>query len=188
MNVDVTVRDVMSHEFVGVNESDDVRGTVQLMLEEGVDCAVVLRGQEPVGVLTERDVMTLVAEDRSPEGTTVGELMGASGPTVEPEAGVDRALDMMATADVRRLLVGQSGLVGVLTEHDLLSAAALERYQEPENARPIATNGADEYATASTRTPDTAISDQSICQECGSLSRDLVEVDGQLLCPDCQDI
>ena len=87
MNVDVTVRDVMSHEFVGVNESDDVRGTVQLMLEEGVDCAVVLRGQEPVGVLTERDVLTLVAEDGSPEGTTVGELMGESGPTVAPEAG-----------------------------------------------------------------------------------------------------
>jgi CBS domain-containing protein len=188
MNVDVAVRDVMSHEFVGVNESDDVRGTVQLMLDEGVDCAVVLRGQKPVGVLTERDVMTLVARGGSPEETPVGELMGESGPTVAPEAGVDRALDLMATADARRLLVGESELLGVLTEHDLLSAAALERYQEPEELRTVVSNGAEEYAAGANPRPDTAVSEQSICQECGSLSRELLEVDGQLLCADCQEV
>jgi CBS domain-containing protein len=188
MNVDVAVRDVMSHEFVGVSESDDVRGTVKLMLDEGVDCAVVLRGQEPVGVFTERDVMSLVAEGADSESATVGDLMGDSGPTVSPDAGVDRALDLMATADVRRLLVGESDLLGVLTEHDLLSAAALERYQEPEDPRGVATNGADEYATSATATADTAVSEQSICQDCGALTRGLVEVDGQLLCPDCRDV
>lgn len=188
MNVEVTVRDVMSREFVGVNESDDVRGTVQLMLDEGVDCAVVLRGQEPVGVFTERDVLSLVAGGGDPEGTTVGSLMGESGPTVPPEAGVDRALDLMATADARRLLVGADHLEGVLTEHDLLSAAALERYQEPDDLRHAATNGADEYAVSGTERPDTAVSEQSICQGCGALVRDLTEMDGQLLCADCAEL
>lgn len=186
MNVELTVRDAMSHEFVGVSESDDVRGTVQLMLEEGVDCAVVLRGQEPVGVLTERDVMALVADGRPPDGATVEEVMGRTGPWLAPNAGLDRALDLMATEDVRRLLVGDGDLLGVLSEHDLLSVAALERYEEPTT--PGTVDGADAYTAPGDDRPDQAVSGQSICQECGALSRNLVEQDGQLLCADCRDV
>jgi hypothetical protein len=39
-----------------------------------------------------------------------------------------------------------------------------------------------------TATTDRAVSDQSICQGCGALSPDLVEIDGQPLCPDCRDV
>jgi formylmethanofuran dehydrogenase subunit E len=53
-------------------------------------------------------------------------------------------------------------------------------------------NGAERaYGTATfddTPDEDLAVSDQSICQECGALARDLSEVDGQLLCADCRDV
>lgn len=186
MNADVTVRDVMSPEFVGVSESDDVRATAELMLEEQAECAVVLRGTTPVGLLTEREVLRLVADDRSPSETEVGAVMREAGPAVGPDEGLDAALDVMATEDVRWVVVGGQDLVGVLTEHDLLSAAALDRYEEPETLQSVAVNGADEYATPATH--DAAVSEQSICQECGALARDLVSVDGQLLCPDCSDV
>ena len=52
MNENVTVREVMEREFVGVSESDGVLETSELLLREGSDLAVVLRGSEPVGVVT----------------------------------------------------------------------------------------------------------------------------------------
>ena len=191
MNTDVTVRDVMSHEFVGVSESDDVRSTASLMLSEGVDCVVVLRGREPVGLLTEREVLEVISDGEQPEETAVGSVMRPRTESIEPTAGLDVALDVMATADERRLLVDDGELRGLLTEHDLLAATALERFEEPDAASRMARNGADPpYATATFEEeaePDLAISDQGICQECGALTRDLSEADGQMLCADCQD-
>jgi CBS domain-containing protein len=187
MNADLAVRDVMSHEFVGVSEADDVRGTARLMLEEDVDCAVVLRGRQPVGVVTERDVLRLVERGEDPETTTVGDLMGEAGPTLSPGDGITRAMDLLTGGDARRLLVADGeGVEGILTGHDLLSAAALDRHEEPSHDR-IAPDGVEEYAAAGDR-PDRAVSDQSICQACGALAGDLAPVDGQLLCPDCADV
>ena len=192
MNADVTVRDVMSHEFVGVSESDDVRSTAALMLAEEVDCVVVLRGTEPVGLLTEREVLSVIADGDTPEETTVGAVMRGRGESIEPTAGLDAALDIMATADERRLLVDDGELRGLLTEHDLLAATALERYEEPEARERAALNGTEPPYAAATfdedAEPDLAVSDQSICQECGALARDLMEADGQLLCADCRDV
>lgn len=182
----------MSHEFVGVSEGDDVRSTAALMLSEGVDCVVVLRGQEPVGLLTEREVLSAIADGRETEETPVGSVMADRGESIEPTAGLDTALDVMATEDRRRLLVGDGELRGVLTEHDLLTATALERYGEPEGREHVALNGTEPpYSTATfddTPDEDLAVSDQSICQECGALARDLTEGDGQLLCADCRKV
>jgi vacuolar-type H+-ATPase subunit E/Vma4 len=35
---------------------------------------------------------------------------------------------------------------------------------------------------------DDEYSSQSICEGCGSFSQDLINVDGQLLCPDCRTV
>ena len=64
MDAEMTIRDVMSREFVGVSESDPLDATIDLMLEEKADCVVVLRGDEPVGMMTERNVLASVSENR----------------------------------------------------------------------------------------------------------------------------
>jgi CBS domain-containing protein len=186
MDAELTVRDVMDREFVGVSEADDVRSVAELLLEEGAECAVVLRGQEPVGLLTERDVLSVVSEGRDPESVAVGDVVVGPVPTVGPDSRVDVAVDEMTTHGSRRLLVAEGEVLGLVTEHDLLSATTIERYDEPVDVE-TAMNG-DALDDDRAVTTDRAISDQSICQECGALSRDLFEDDGRLLCPDCRDV
>lgn len=195
MQSDVTVRDVMTRDFVGVSEGDDLLPTVELMLRENVESVVVVRGQEPVGILTERDVLALVVRGEPPEETTVADAMTASVQTVESDRSLDEAADRMAAADTRRVLVTETGdTVGLLTEHDLLSAATVEsRQQQTRNSERLATNGGVEPAPAMDAerdaTPaDAAYSAQSICQECGALAEDLVDLDGQLVCADCREV
>lgn len=183
MNSDVTVRDVMPQNYVGVSEGDGALETVELMLDEGVDTVLVMRGQEPVGVLTERDVLARVVEDgveNGLEGATVADVMTPRVPTVPPDRGVADAATLMDAEGVRGLVVTEGGEpLGLVTEHDLFSVATMTAPAESELQLG---NGVVE------RTESGNFSNQSICEECGALAADLADVGGQLLCEHCRDV
>jgi len=191
MNVDVTVREMMDREYVGVSESDDLVDTVELLLREDAETAIVQRGSEHVGVLTERDVLATLVGGPDPEDATVGDAMTESVPTVAPDESLDAAADEMSTRSSRRLVVTDgSEPLGIITERDLLASRTYEhgtsKTKTPERTAVVARaagGGAEMEAAAGG-----SFEDQSICEGCGTLTGDLVSFNGQLLCPDCRNI
>jgi CBS domain-containing protein len=182
MNGDVTVRDVMAREYVGVSESDPVLDTVALLLEEEADSAVVLRGSEPVGLLAERDVLELLTDGRDPDRVPVAEAMTPAPDTVGSDVTASEAASVMSAGDTRRLLVVEEGeVLGVLTEHDLLEAVTIEQVSARAGPAEAAVGGEDGIR-------EDEYSAQSICEACSALTRDLVDVNGQLLCTNCRDL
>ncbi|WP_246988065.1 CBS domain-containing protein [Halorientalis marina] len=191
MNGDVTVREVMRREYVAASEGDSLHETAALMLEESVDAVVVLRGQEPVGMLTERDVLERAVETGSLDGLTVADAMATDLPTVTPDESLSGATELISGADTRRLLVTEEGQpVGIVSEHDVVTASTLS--PDMNGARSVETDEAmmtDAVApTAESATADTEYSNQGICEVCGSLTRDLSTFNGQLVCNDCKDV
>lgn len=186
----------MEREFLGVSESDGVVETVEMMLEEDAESVVVMRGSEAVGVMTERDVLELLAEG-DPTSKTVGDAMRDAALTVDPDATVAEAADKMSARATKRLLVTNGGEpVGVLTEHDVITTTPFGSAADAA-ATATASAGAandDEAAVAEDEDAgpiadrDTAYDDQSICEACGGLARDLSQFNGQLLCADCRDL
>ncbi len=188
MNTDVTVREVIDREYVGVSQSDGLVETVEVLLREGADTAVVLRGSEPVGVVTERDVLALVVEGPDPQEATVADAMTESIPTVGPDTSLDAAADRMSTWDTRRLVVTNGGEpLGVLTEHDLVAARAPESPREREQTAMESSAGTAMAVESETEAQDT-FEDQGICEVCGTFTRDLAAFNGQLVCGDCRDM
>lgn len=199
MHRDVTVREVMDREFVAASESDSVLSTVDLMLREEAKPAVVLRGSNPVGVLTDRDVIALLVDDDADPGeTTVSDAMTESVPTVSPDETLAAARDYMAARSQQWLVVSNGGEpAGVVTEHDILSSSTIgTEIDAAENSGESTVETEPQLADASTSataadvgTSETeAFEDQGICEKCGSLRRDLSAFNGQLLCADCRDI
>jgi CBS domain-containing protein len=186
MNRDVTVREVVNRGFVGVSEADDLVETVRLLVEEEAATAVVLRGSEPVGLVTDRDVLALLAADGSVHEATVEAAMQPSVPTVGSDTTIGEAADRLAAESSGRLVVVDGGeILGVLTGRDLLATRPAPT-NGPEAAAPAMdadTAGAveDQQPAAST------FEDQGICESCGTLNSDLVAFNGQLLCDDCRD-
>ena len=188
MDAEMTIRDVMSRGFVGVSESDPLDATIDLMLEEKADCVVVLRGDEPVGMMTERNVLASVSENRGTADATVAEVMSEAVPSVRSDRDLAVGIDRLATADSSRLVVTENDSdepVGLLTYRDVATTVAHSlrsgsRYDEEGISR---TDTSDFEAE---RGRDDTI--QSICESCGALSRSLSTVGGQLLCPNCRDI
>ena len=188
MNSEVSVRELVNREYVGVSESDDLIETVEVLLREDADTAVVLRGSEPVGVVTERDILELLVDGPAPGDATVADAMTESIPTVSPEERLDEAADRMSARSARRLVVMDRGEpLGVLTEHDILGARVHERSREApvETAAPAQGTGS---ALAAEEEPQDNYEDQSICEVCGTFASDLTSFNGQLVCPDCRDI
>lgn len=195
MNPEVPVREVMDREFVGVSEGDELLATVEVLLEADASAAVVLRGSEPVGLCAQRDVLDLLVAGDDPDEATVGEAMTETVPTVRPDATLGEAMDRLSGTGTRRLVVSEGGRaepVGMLSEHDLLAAAAYGT----EEAGPLAETMPDAVAAtggtavgmeARTESEDT-YEDQGICERCGTLTRDLTAFNGQLLCADCRDV
>ncbi len=207
MEGEVTVRDVMTREYVGVSESDTVLGAVRLMNDEGTGCVVVLRGSEPVGIMTESDVLALVADEGDPAETQVSAVMSEPVVSVDAERELSDAAGTMSREDIRRLLVtNDDELVGLLSERDVISASAAlsgvpsvrgdstrevtggAMADDRMGGDPMTGDRASNPAEVVGENGDHEYSDRSICETCGSLSRELTNVNGQLICADCREV
>lgn len=194
MQGEVTVREIMTREYLGVSESDAVADAVGLMLAESAGAVVVLRGTDPVGMLLPEDALAVVADGADPGTTTVDAVMSDTVPTVPPEAPLVEVAGRMADAGTGSLLVTADGeVVGVVEETDVVAATSAVAGRgvpeppgepaDPETVTPGAAveSGEDAAATEQVRT-------QSVCETCGALTADLREFNGQLICDDCRDI
>lgn len=179
MNEQVTIRDVMSRDYVAVNEGDSLIGAAELMDEETDECAVVLRGQDAVGMVHAMDIVGLLADGTNLTETTVGETMTAPVTTLTPDADLSTAIRVVADGDARPAVVqADDQVLGIVSEHDIVTAYAVLKDLQAEE-EPLAAPVAD------TGPVDAEYSDQGVCEVCGSLSQRLTDHNGQLVCPDC---
>lgn len=89
---------------------------------------VVSAGAGPLGIFTERDLLTrVVAERRDPAATPVAEVMTRELVVCGPEATLDDMRALMRQRRIRHIpIVGGAGLVGVISIGDLNATEARE--------------------------------------------------------------
>jgi CBS domain-containing protein len=204
----LALRDVMSHEFVGVSESDELLEAVELLREENTTSAVVLRGSDPVGMLTADTVLDLVLDDTDLGAVAVSDVMEETPMTLPQEASVAEAGDLMGRSGDPRVLVtdGNGGVRGVVEARDI--APAVAGRSETAGDAPTGSSSVGASGTASIEMTDAAseeyadspaeeyedgqpandYAEQGVCESCGSLASELVNVNGRLLCTECRSL
>ena len=70
-----TLGALRTHEPVVVERNNTVRDAIALMQKQGVGCIFVTEQDRPIGVFTERDVLTKVLADDLPLATQIGDVM-----------------------------------------------------------------------------------------------------------------
>lgn len=126
------VRDILARkgsETVTAAQNLTVLEAAQLMNARGIGALLILDGEELVGIFTERDVMRrVVAEQRDPARTTIGEVMTRHLVTTRAEITVEECASQMTARRIRHLpVIGESGLAGVITIGDLLAWQVAEQ-------------------------------------------------------------
>lgn len=119
MTLDSIARPV--EQLVTAAPDSPVREVARYMQEQAVGSVVVIDEDEPVGIVTDRDLALDVVNRNMDFATPVREVMSRDLVTIDASAGVADACTKMKRNKVRRLPVVDDGaLVGFLSVDDLI--------------------------------------------------------------------
>ena len=123
--VPATVADIMRPPLTTVQSNDHVAGAAYLMRHEAATALVVLDPQtnRPMGLITEADIVQLVADGRDADAVRIYDLMTTRPTVVSTTTSVRDAANLMTSAHFRHLpVVGDAGLVGIVDINDICRA------------------------------------------------------------------
>jgi signal-transduction protein with cAMP-binding, CBS, and nucleotidyltransferase domain len=121
------VKEIMSTHLETIDVTENAQGAAKKMKDKRISSVLVIdrnkKSEEPLGIVTERDLVNRVcAAGRSSREVSIREIMSSPIATVEAEATVQTAADLMLSNKVRHLLVvnEQTGKpAGIIAPSDL---------------------------------------------------------------------
>jgi len=118
-----TVGQLMTSDLRLIDEEVAIQEAATMMHRHRIGSLFVMRDEEFVGIITETDVVQVVAEQpRNIERLTVQEVMSRPIITVDRTMAPQYARDLMADRKIRHLGVTQDGkIIGVISVRDLLA-------------------------------------------------------------------
>lgn len=125
-----TVGDLMSTPVITIEPSASLADASHAMVVAGVGSVVVTAADrfDPVGILTERDLVRAAASGADARTATVEAWMTATPDVAASTTSVDDALDRLAHRGYRHIPVVDDGtLVGIVSLRDLMRIASLRR-------------------------------------------------------------
>ncbi|TLZ75905.1 MAG: CBS domain-containing protein [Methanobacteriota archaeon] len=175
MRARIPVVEIMTQTPVTIHGDATAKAAAGLMREKDIGSLVVVDTGKPMGIVTERDLVTKVAaEDKQPSRVLVRDIMTSPVVAVHPHEEVAEAAKLMAERKIRRLPVVKEGkLIGIVTENDILRIWP----QLIEVTRESARAGLESQFAKGI---------EGHCEACGVYSTNLVWDRNLLVCPECR--
>ena len=119
------VRDVMTQATLTESPLDSLRSAAERMWRQQTGSLLVTEGGNLLGIITERDLLRVVALGADPDKTTVDDAMTTEVYTVAPDMPLQDAAREMAARWIRHLPVIEDGEVrGVVSMRDVTGVFA----------------------------------------------------------------
>lgn len=178
----IPVSQIMTKHVVTIDINGSASDAARRMMEHNVGSVIVVKKNEPVGIVTERDlVREVVATDTRPVEMRIARLMKSPLITISPDSSLIDVARKMVKMNIRRLpVVGEGELLGIVTDTDVI-AASVELNETLMELMEINREPLSESETTSRKFA------QGICERCATISESLESVDGTLVCESCKD-
>ncbi len=168
----------MTKKPTNVGPELSVKKAANLMLKKKVGGLVVTKGKKIVGIVTEKDLMGVIAKGKDPSKVLIKKVMNKRVKTINSQEDIYNALLEMRKKDVRRLpVLDKKQLVGLLTVKDILKVqpGLFDLIVEKLQIRGLRQkrSGLSKYF-------------EGECEVCGNYSQ-LTDVNGKLVCEGCKD-
>ena len=149
MSLEEKVEVVMSSDVATIETGRSAKEAAAVIPETG--CLIVLSGMQPLGIVTENDIVKKVtARGSDPSKVVVGDIMSTPIISVKSKSSIKDAAEIITRFKVKRLAVisEDSKCVGILTTEDIArwlakqsdyedpALNALARIQQSTNAEP----------------------------------------------------
>ena len=131
----MSITDVMTTRVVQAAPGESVREAARRMSDAGIGSVAVCEGSRLVGILTERDLLRLVAAGEDLDRVLVGDAMTAPVLTASPDADILAVARLMGERRVRHLpVVEGENLLGMIGIRDVLGALAEALWRTHDDA------------------------------------------------------
>jgi predicted transcriptional regulator len=134
----------MHKGVVSIDRGSTVSDAARVMRSNGISSVMIAGDEAEMGIITERDCVTLVAEGVDPTTTSVQDRMSTNLVTVTPGTDVGEAAQLMADHQIRHLPVVEHGrLVGMVSLRDPVGRHPALRKVEEERRQSLQNRVAD---------------------------------------------
>ena len=118
------VTSYMHRLFVILDENMSVASAVKQMHSHNAGTIIVLRGNTPVGIVTDSDIINkVVMKGEDSDEVFLKSIMSAPLVTISPKGTVKQALQLMRLNQIKRVPIADSfGILGVVTQEALANA------------------------------------------------------------------
>lgn len=178
MALGILVKDIMTKPIVKIDHRKTVQQTAKEMIRHRVGSIIVLKNNNPIGIITETDInKRVVALAKDPKKLKAKDIMSSPLVFAYPKDDVSELIEKMQRYKIRRLPVVRKGkIIGIVTHTDIartcptsldLLTTRLKMREHPASIEESSTSG--------------------ICEACGNYSEDLQFVDDQWVCQECRE-
>jgi CBS domain-containing protein len=120
-----TIKDLLlnkNRKLITVSSTASIFDTLKIMAESNIGCLIVLKGDNYVGMFTERDyARKIVLEGRSSDTTTVNEIMISDIPILNINDSIELCSKIMTEKTLRYLPVFENNqLVNLISQSDII--------------------------------------------------------------------
>jgi CBS domain-containing protein len=176
---DIVLREIMTQEVFILDITSTALEAAQAMKDKNIGSLIVSKDGNPVGIITERDIVhKVMAKDVKPSTMLAEKIMSSPIITVKSSTDVIKASEIMVKSGIRRLAITDDDkITGIVTDRDILTVApGLNTILEDL----IEMNREQDF-------PETTEFGRGICQRCDSYVDSLSPVNGLMLCEDCKE-
>jgi len=115
------VKDIMSKELVTISKERSALDAAKIMTDKGVSSLIVLSGDQPVGIVTERDfIKKICLKELQLSEVPIEQIMSKIRTYATPDTSIEVAVQRMINNRIRRLpIIDEDKLVGIVTVTDL---------------------------------------------------------------------
>jgi CBS domain-containing protein len=120
--------------IVSVAPEASVVDAIKLMADNAVGSLVVMKGEEMLGIVTERDyARKVILKGRASETTRVDEVMTTEVRTTSSARSVNECMELMTEYRIRHLpVVEDDRVIGLISIGDLVQAIIADQQEEIE--------------------------------------------------------
>lgn len=122
LNLAVRVKAAANKDIISLAKDLSVKSAIKLMVRKNVGSIVIIDEESgsPVGIVTERDILKSIAYGKTKTDSRIEEIMSKPLITIEANATLGEAAEIMIKRKIRRLLVKQNEkIIGIITQRDL---------------------------------------------------------------------
>jgi IMP dehydrogenase len=121
-------KDIVESDFITLPGETSALQAARIMKEKKHGFVLVFINGKPVGIVTEWDYLSkIIANDKSPVGVLLNDIMSENLVTVKANDGIDSVSKLMAEKGIRRVIVMENEkILGVITSKTIL--LRLEEY------------------------------------------------------------